>query len=52
MLELIKEEINYLEEKLNYLECFLPEMERAERREAIYVAQVYKETIEKLKNRL
>jgi hypothetical protein len=30
----------------------MTEMEGAERREAIYVAQVYKETIEKLKNRL
>ena len=52
MRELIQEEIERLEEKLNYIECFLPEMEGSERRDAIFVTQVYRDTIEKLKNRL
>ena len=52
MLLLIQEEIYSLEAKLNYIECFIPEMEGSERRDATFVAQVYRDAIEKLKNRL
>ena len=51
MRELIQKEIEGLKEKLNYIECILPEMEGSERRDAIFFAQVYRDTIEKLETR-